>query len=95
MKRHLVMDLYYGNQTEVVDGPWNGVENLPDCTECKVKVILNNESETFAYFYRDKPYFISPIGVLSHFWDCKMKEPLENVLYWKYLKENQNEISPS
>ncbi len=95
MKRHLVMDLYYGNKTEVVDGPWNDVEKLPDCSKCKVKVKLINKSERFAYFYLDKAHFILPLGVLSYFWDCQTKEPLENVTHWKYIKDDQNETTPS
>lgn len=86
MKRHMVMDLFHGNKTEVVDGPWNCVENrLPDILSCKVKVKLNNESELMAYFYADKAQWLSTTP--SFFWRCSDKEPLFNVTHWKYLKE--------
>ncbi len=83
MKRHQVMDLWHGNYTEPV-GEWIKVEdNLPNPISrgCKVRVKLIDQSETFAYYYQDMT------GV---FFDCRTKEPLDNVIEWKKLTEVSN-----
>jgi hypothetical protein len=90
MKRHQVMDLFWCNVTQVVDGDWNKVENgLPICKSkgCKVWVKLEDNSECFAYFYDDMASFVRNSGIKpSYFWDCRSKEPLYNVKEWKALQ---------
>jgi len=92
MKRHQVMDLWYGNLTNEVEGPWNNTEEgLPKKVfkGCKVKVKLSNGNETFAYFYEDKMISFSKFGIKpASFWECRSKEPLENVVQWKYLEDS-------
>ncbi len=82
------MDLFHGNKTEEVEGPWNDVENgLPKCDSEKVKVKLSTGNEILAYFYSDGCYWIEKYGKKgSYFWDCQTKEPLLNVEKWKHLK---------
>ncbi len=86
LKRHLVMDLYHGNQTEPVEGSWNEANKvLPDCKSCKVKVKNADGNELFAYFYQDgAAKFYNPP---CKFWDCSSKQPLNNISHWKALRD--------
>ena len=88
MKRHQVMDLFYGHLNESVDGPWNVIEfSLPNTNHCKVLVKLSDGTEKFAYYYADRAQWIESVGYQSsYFWDCRTKEPLLNVVAWKLLK---------
>ncbi len=98
MKRHQVMDLFHCNQTEPI-GEWNKIDyeylsNLPqpESRGCKVKVKLSDLSETFAYFYKDKCQWIESYGGKpSYFWECSSKEPLNDVIEWKKLKEVESD----
>jgi hypothetical protein len=90
MKRHLVMDLFCSHLREPVEGDWNKIEDgLPKtkCTGTKVIVKLKDDSETYAYFYKDKGLCAEYVENLSYFWDCTTKENLPNVVAWKYLKD--------
>lgn len=78
MRRHLVMDLFFRDENEVVDGPWNDISHKLPKSSCKVMVKQSDHSEYLAYFYPD----ISP-----HFWDCIRKEPFYNVTHFKHLKK--------
>lgn len=89
MKRHQVMDLFWGNQAEEI-GKWKNVaEELPKPPRigCKIKVRLSDGRETYAYFYKDKCRWIETHGQKpAYFWECRSKEPLFNVVEWKELK---------
>jgi len=86
MKRHLVMDLHHGNQIKEV-GDWKSVDTLPNIKSCKVKVKMNDDSETFAYFYLDAAVWVQKYGIKScHFWDCKTKEQIFDVKEWKMVE---------
>ncbi len=96
MKRHQVMDLFSSHLTEEVDGPWNEItdrsSSLPqtDRKGLKVKVKLDDGTETFAYFYKDKAEWIAAHGIKpSYFWHSKTHESLLNVTHWKNLKDDQ------
>lgn len=89
MKRHLVMDLFHGNQTEEL-GEWKETDKaLPDVPKaCKVKAKLSCGGEVFAYFYKDQAIWVEKHGQKrSYFWNSKTHEPLFNVTHWKSLKE--------
>jgi len=90
MKRHQVMDLFHGSRNEPIEGPWNEFDkNHPQGRSEKVRVKLSDDSELSAYYYADKAQ-----GLAQHiqacnpayFWNCNTKEPLYNVIAWKYLK---------
>lgn len=88
MKRHTVMDLFHGHQTEEVDSDWSDVtQNLPEKRACKVIVKTSDGAVTFAYFYEDKCNFSPYVRHTSHFWQCVTKEELRNVTHWKALKD--------
>lgn len=89
MKRHEVMDLYFGHQKEVVEGLWNDVnESLPKKRNCKVRVKTIDGNETFAYFFADKCNFGPFVTHKSYFWQCVTKEELMNFTHWKDLKDD-------
>ncbi len=61
---------------------------LPKSSErsCKVKVKLENGSETNAYFHSDKMQWIGFYGQKPcYFWDCNTQKPLFDVKEWRYL----------
>jgi len=86
MKRHQVMDLFFGDMTETIDEEWK--TGIPDTDRCKVKVKLSNGNEKFAYFYADKARINAMIGESAHFWHSQTHEPLYNVTHYKMLKND-------
>jgi hypothetical protein len=92
MKRHQVMDLFHGNQTEAI-GEWHKVnDGLPNVKQCKCRVKLDDDTECFAYFYEDKALWIekSTKQKGSYWWECANKEPLyDRVVAWKELKKDE------
>lgn len=82
------MDLFHGNEkTEI--GPWINVEDkLPEVDRCKVRVKLQNLEEKFAYFFRDRCGW-NPYVRHSYFWTCDSREPIFDVMEWKYLKKEE------
>lgn len=96
MKRFQVLDLFYGSMTEEVDGDWNEInyqftETLPKVSSKngKVKVKLQDGTETLAYYCSDKMMWLEKTSPIKpcYFWHSKNHEPLNNVTHWKYLKE--------
>ena len=92
LKRHQVSDLFYGNHTEVAEGPWHLFDSqYPDKTiealknHRKIRVQLKNGVETCAYFYPDKCAWASMMYEPSYFWDTQTKEPLHDVVGWKLM----------
>ena len=88
MRRHLIMDLFHGQQTEEVESDWIKVEDaLPTDESCKVKAKLSTGNEVFAYFYLDQASRFSKYGIKPcHFWHSSTHESLFNVTHWKNLK---------
>lgn len=79
MRRHEIMDLFFGDCNEQV-GDWHKIEDgLPQVKSkgTKVRVRLSNQIELFAYFYEDK----------CKFWDSSSKQLLFNVTHWRAVKE--------
>lgn len=86
MKRHLVMDLYFGDQIEEAHEEWR--EGNPNIDKCKVKVKLSEGGECFAYFYSDMASFCAKIGIKpSYYWHSNTHEPLYDVTHYKILKK--------
>lgn len=86
MRRHLVMDLYHSQETEEI-GEWKNVDKLPDVQSCKVKVKLDNGSETFAYFYNNACSWGHKYGIkVCYFWHSNTHEAITNVKEWKMVK---------
>jgi hypothetical protein len=100
MKRHQVMDLYHANETEEF-GEWHELDYnyknthpQPSGRGCKVKV-KTSHNEYFAYYYEDKCQWLEDFRCKPcYFWNCKTKEPIENVTHWKEVRE-PNENAPS
>ncbi len=83
MKRHLVMDLFHGNQNTPV-GEWHDLQKeSPNSRSVKVLVEMSNQTQAFAYYYRDKRNDY-------HFWECKSHLPISEVVKWKYLVSESN-----
>jgi len=78
MKRHLVMDLFFGDLTEGC-GKWNSVFTSP---KGKRKVIVKTIDgiEMPAYFYED----------LGGYWECKSRDKINNVIEWSEMKGNES-----
>lgn len=84
------MDLFHGTRNEPVEGPWNKIQDcLPANQTDKVRVKLNDDIEMNAYFYADRASGLAQHIQQckpSYFWNSNTKEPLYNVIAWKYLK---------
>lgn len=92
MRRHQVMDLFHGNETNIDEGTWNEIQKgKPNHKTCKVKLRLKNGDEVFAYFYKDG-------GLQGHlysekerpyFWHCQTKDyiPNHDITHWILAKE--------
>lgn len=80
MRRHRVMDIFHRDEKTPV-GEWSTKKPDIDGKAIKVFVKLDDNSETFAYYYADKPEGF-------YFWCCKTEEPL-SVIMWKKVKNNE------
>lgn len=70
---------------------WNDITNLPTEKSCRVRVKLDDNRETLAYFYADKMDWIEIYGKKPcYFWDCNTKRPLFNVTRWNHIKGMNN-----
>lgn len=91
-----VSDLFFGDYTEVVEGPWNDFdEKYPyksAPTQCKVRVRLDNGDERDAYFFADRAAWAKYTYKPSYFWDVKTREPLHNVAYWKLMTDKKEAV---
>lgn len=89
MKRHQVMDLFYGSYKKVEDGEWKDAKQHPE-RRCKVLAKLKNGNDTaevFAYFYPDK-CAIPSASIHMYFCSCKDHLPLDEfITHWKYILE--------
>lgn len=93
LKRHLYTLLHYHDYTQEV-GEWNVIgDEKPklDFTAIKLKVKLEDGEELYALYYEDRcqflEFFTQHLGYeSSYFWCCDSKQPLYNVIAWKFLK---------
>lgn len=85
MKRHLVMDLFWGNQKESI-GEWKEFPKERPQKHGKKWVKLADDSELFAYFYSDRP-------LRAHWWVCSSKDYIrdEDVKMYKDLKKENDD----
>ncbi len=94
MKRHQVMDLFWGSSSEEI-GEWNHIKDSlpqPKSNGMKVKVKLDDGTQKYAYFYKDKALWIEKYGMKpSYFWDCRTKDPIFNVEEWKEIKKENDD----
>ena len=80
-KRHQVMDLFHGHQTEAF-GEWHDFHNQKPDRHDKIRMLLVDNSEEDAYFYDDK--------YAGHYlWHVRSKNYIadEDVKGWKYMRE--------